>query len=305
MEECWGSLLLILKLSRPISWVFIENRSQSFSGNFCFNDMVIISLFVELCWPQMSGKVVPAELTHGAQLVPSAVLSPSAQLRALDPSKSPFLDALPGHLLAYFSAKKDSISSPPSNSSIGAYGPKCIVVSASALRCCALTPPLRRLSKRVQQQAEAAGVFKRAPEKPVCFLFFSISLYLPPCCFIQCLCFFFFFFFNACCRHSLAGHVVVQVLKLFAKHQKVEEQARELAREKPLVVVGTPNRLLKLLELSSPSLPASAAAGSKPNGLCISSCELLVLDATFADTKKSTLLTMPGKVASSYLIKPV
>jgi len=42
---------------------------------------------------------------------------------------------------------------------------------------------------------------------------------------------------------SSGGHVS----KLFAKHQKATDQAAELRRERPEIVVGTPGRLMRLL----------------------------------------------------------
>ena len=130
----------------------------------------------------MAGKVVPAELNHGAQLEASAVLPPSTHLRKLgDPSKQLFLDALPSHLGACFQTISSSAAStsPPGAAAAaaaaatttelaqGSSGPKCIVVCGGALRCCALVAPLRKLSKRLQKAAEAAGSSKKAPEKPV------------------------------------------------------------------------------------------------------------------------------------------
>lgn len=37
------------------------------------------------------------------------------------------------------------------------------------------------------------------------------------------------------------------ILKLFAKHQKIEEAAQKLARSRTPIVVGTPHRLLELV----------------------------------------------------------
>ncbi len=67
--------------------------------------------------------------------------------------------------------------------------------------------------------------------------------------------------------------------KLFAKHLKVKEQADTLQKEFNALVVGTPNRLSKLLECGA---------------LSLGNARLLVLDASFKDTKEFTLLTLPG-----------
>mmetsp|Transcript_8640 Transcript_8640/g.15842 ORF Transcript_8640/g.15842 Transcript_8640/m.15842 type:complete len:353 (-) Transcript_8640:6-1064(-) len=239
------------------------------AGCEAFSPEVLSNLFMSLYRKEFQGKVVPAELTHGAQLQACDTVPPSTGLRNTgDPAKQPFLDVLPGHLAsclassqkfavvgqkAAVSADKTSAAAAKTLAPVsrGSSGPRCIVVSSGALRCCALVPSLRRLSKRLQRQEEDAGLAKKAPQKPV--------------------------------------------LKLFAKHQKVCEQAAELRREQPLVVVGTPNRLLKLLEEGR---ELNSGAGSDKSGgsgaLSLEGCELVVLDAFFKDAKNCTLLTLPG-----------
>jgi len=68
---------------------------------------------------------------------------------------------------------------------------------------------------------------------------------------------------------------------------KVSEQADELAKTAAATVVGTPNRLLKLLEEGALSLAA---------------CKLVVLDASHADAKTFTLLTLPAVAADLALL---
>jgi len=70
-----------------------------------------------------------------------------------------------------------------------------------------------------------------------------------------------------------------KVLKLFAKHQKVPEQAAELRSTKAGVVVGTPNRLHRLLD---------------DGALNLSDCRVLLLDSAHKDAKTFTLLSMHG-----------
>ena len=55
-------------------------------------------------------------------------------------------------------------------------------------------------------------------------------------------------------------------------------QVEELTKKAAVTVVGTPNRLLKLVQEKALSLDA---------------CKLVVLDATHADAKTFTLLTLP------------
>lgn len=58
----------------------------------------------------------------------------------------------------------------------------------------------------------------------------------------------------------------------------MSEQAEELTKKAAVTVVGTPNRLLKLVQ---------------ENALSLDACKLVVLDATHADAKTFTLLTLP------------
>ena len=78
------------------------------------------------------------------------------------------------------------------------------------------------------------------------------------------------------------------VLKLFAKHQKVSEQAAELQRTTATIVVGTPNRLHRLC--------------GEGGALDLSDCRLLVLDSRHRDTKTFTLLSLQGVTADLMLL---
>jgi hypothetical protein len=71
-------------------------------------------------------------------------------------------------------------------------------------------------------------------------------------------------------------------LFLCSYYGQVSEQAEELSKKAAVTVVGTPNRLLKLV---------------KENALSLEACKLVVMDATHADAKTFTLLTLP-EVAS-------
>jgi superfamily II DNA/RNA helicase len=57
------------------------------------------------------------------------------------------------------------------------------------------------------------------------------------------------------------------VAKLFAKHMKIEEQQAFLEKEVTRVVVGTPNRLEKLVELGV----CQCADGLGPAKVCFGS----------------------------------
>ncbi|ORX35253.1 U3-containing 90S pre-ribosomal complex subunit-domain containing protein [Kockovaella imperatae] len=75
---------------------------------------------------------------------------------------------------------------------------------------------------------------------------------------------------------SIPGHG--EVAKLFAKHLKYEDQVNYLAKTRTMVAVGTPARVGRLL-----------AEGA----LKITKNTVILLDASFHDSKKRTLLTLP------------
>lgn len=76
-----------------------------------------------------------------------------------------------------------------------------------------------------------------------------------------------------------------KIAKLFAKHFKVTEQVEALQKHFP-VAVGTPNRLLKLIELGA---------------LSLSRCRLLVID-TAKDPKAFTVMTLPATNTDAYTL---
>ena len=110
--------------------------------------------------------------------------------------------------------------------------PRCVVISMSALRCCALVQKLRE---------------NGAP---------------------------------------------TPVAKLFSKHMKISDQKKLLATTAFDIVIGTPNRLAKLL--SGIDTDASKKEDVLENGsaLSLSNCELLVIDATYKDAKKFSILSL-------------
>ena len=171
---------------------------------------------------ELKGKVVGAELDHGAALEAGDVVRAPGALAAAAGSPAYLSDLLPSFLSGLLGGKKAALPKAAPKR------PRVVVVSGAALRCCALVPALRRANKHL---GDGSG-----------------------------------------------GHVA----KLFAKHQKVSEQAEELAKENCSMVVGTPNRLLRLLD---------------DGALILDECRLFVLDATHADAKTFTLLTLPGVAA--------
>ena len=110
--------------------------------------------------------------------------------------------------------------------------PRCVVISMSALRCCALVQKLRE---------------NGAP---------------------------------------------TPVAKLFSKHMKFSDQKKLLATTAFDIVIGTPNRLAKLL--SGNDTDASKKEDVLENGsaLSLSNCELLVIDATYKDAKNFSILSL-------------
>uniref|UniRef100_A0A7S2DD59 Uncharacterized protein n=1 Tax=Octactis speculum TaxID=3111310 RepID=A0A7S2DD59_9STRA len=68
------------------------------------------------------------------------------------------------------------------------------------------------------------------------------------------------------------------VAKLFGKHLKVAEQQESLRWQKSAIAVGTPNRVMKLVEAGALSLEGV----------------FICLDANHKDLKNYSLLTLPG-----------
>lgn len=79
----------------------------------------------------------------------------------------------------------------------------------------------------------------------------------------------------------------LKTAKLFAKHLKVDAQVEVLQSEFNALAVGTPNRLIKLLEL---------------NAMSLARCRLVVLDSSFKDSKSFDLLTLPGVAKDTALL---
>ena len=83
--------------------------------------------------------------------------------------------------------------------------------------------------------------------------------------------------------NRMSGLLRVPMAKLFAKHLKVPEQVEDLSKNTYPIAVGTPNRVLKLLELGA---------------LTNKDLQLVIVDNA-EDTKQFTLLTQ-GEVARDF-----
>jgi hypothetical protein len=83
--------------------------------------------------------------------------------------------------------------------------------------------------------------------------------------------------------NRMSGLLRIPLAKLFAKHLKVAEQVEDLAKNSYAAAVGTPNRVLKLLELGALSCKA---------------LKIVIVDAG-EDTKKFTVMTQ-GEVARDF-----
>ncbi len=77
----------------------------------------------------------------------------------------------------------------------------------------------------------------------------------------------------------------LRVAKLFAKHMNIDDQVNMLSKNSYGIAVGTPNRLLKLLQL--PSIEGDEGDGA----LSLDYTELIVID-NYEDKKKFTVCTM-------------
>ncbi|KAI9140875.1 U3-containing 90S pre-ribosomal complex subunit-domain containing protein [Paraphysoderma sedebokerense] len=73
-------------------------------------------------------------------------------------------------------------------------------------------------------------------------------------------------------------HISAKIGKLFAKHMKIDEQVEFLKKNPVHIAVGTPNRVLKLMEKEAFST---------------NSLKLVLLDSTFKDSKQRTIFTLP------------
>lgn len=78
--------------------------------------------------------------------------------------------------------------------------------------------------------------------------------------------------------NSISQKIHCKISKLFAKHFKVSDQVESLSKHHYPVAVGTPNRVIKLLELGA---------------LCLRNAELILID-TDEDAKNFSILTLPG-----------
>ncbi|KAG5639603.1 hypothetical protein H0H81_010805 [Sphagnurus paluster] len=78
---------------------------------------------------------------------------------------------------------------------------------------------------------------------------------------------------------KLRGEKGGEVAKLFAKHFKLSEHITHLKRTKIGAAVGTPGRIGKLL--------------CETDALAASALSHIILDVTYADSKKRTLLDIP------------
>mmetsp|Transcript_24123 Transcript_24123/g.27938 ORF Transcript_24123/g.27938 Transcript_24123/m.27938 type:complete len:327 (+) Transcript_24123:151-1131(+) len=76
----------------------------------------------------------------------------------------------------------------------------------------------------------------------------------------------------------------VRAAKLFAKHMNVEEQNAMLRENKYSIAVGTPNRLLKLLENKGDDCDDEGE-------LCLDQTELIIIDC-YEDKKRFTVCTL-------------
>lgn len=86
--------------------------------------------------------------------------------------------------------------------------------------------------------------------------------------------------------NSISRNLHCKVAKLFAKHFKVQDQVDALSRSHFSVVVGTPNRLSKLLELGA---------------LSLQTVKIVLVDMA-VDTKEFSILTMGGVKEDFYAL---
>jgi hypothetical protein len=105
-------------------------------------------------YPQMKGKVVPSMLAQAPALTAVDVLPPGA-LAGLQGEA--FLAQLPTFLCAALAGSNSGGKAKAKVKAMVACGkPQVVVVSAAALRCCALVPAARKLNKL---RGDASGGF--------------------------------------------------------------------------------------------------------------------------------------------------
>jgi protein CMS1 len=83
------------------------------------------------------------------------------------------------------------------------------------------------------------------------------------------------------------------ILKLFAKHQKLSEAADKLSKSRTPIVVGTPHRLLELMEkgIVEHAFPARST-DIRIGHLHTKAVKHIVLNASHIDQKKRGMLDM-------------
>ncbi|RGP71101.1 DNA rna dead deah box type [Fusarium longipes] len=82
------------------------------------------------------------------------------------------------------------------------------------------------------------------------------------------------------------------IAKLFAKHMKVEEQVQFLQNHRTGICVGTPARLMDLIDNGKPFPPLPNEPPDKIGALCLDHLKRLVVDASHIDQKKRGVLDM-------------
>ena len=94
---------------------------------------------------QMKGKAVSSALAHGPALTAQDVVPPGA-LAGLP--EDAFLAQLPAHLCTVLTSSNGSKATKAKTKPVVECGkPEVVIVSAAALRCCALVPAARKLNK--------------------------------------------------------------------------------------------------------------------------------------------------------------
>jgi hypothetical protein len=79
---------------------------------------------------------------------------------------------------------------------------------------------------------------------------------------------------------DLKGMNNVKVCKLFAKHMKIKDQIKSLKESNFLIGVGTPGRILKILETDEEAMP-------------LKKMEFLIIDGSHKDKKSFSILDLP------------
>ena len=76
----------------------------------------------------------------------------------------------------------------------------------------------------------------------------------------------------------------MKVAKLFAKHLKIQDQQSFLAKQKTAVAVGTPNRVLKLIQ---------------EGHLKLTGLDFILIDTSFKDKKEMHFFDLPDVAADT------